>query len=167
MMVERPGTWGELTVGTTLQDPSLKHWLVIAEAVDGVGQRWLRIMSKYKEERSVPRRPADTPIVIVEASEDEAVQALVSQLGAHQILMFADDQTVTRRAVRWSMKPINTKGRGAKERIRDHIDMHHGVYVNDGWAKKTTSELVEAHQQMHSDENLHMLMPHNHEKEGS
>lgn len=162
-MVERPGTWGELTVGSTLQDPKLKHWLVIDEATDGLGQRWLRIMNRYKDARSIPRRPDETPIVIVEASEEEAVQAVISQLGAHQILMFADDLTVPRRAVRWRMDPINTKGRGAKERIRDHIDMHHSVYVNDGWAKKTTAELVQAHDEMH--ETATMLTPHHHSKE--
>lgn len=164
-MVERPGTWGELSVGALMQAPDLKHWMVVDEAIDGVGQRWLRIMSRYKECRSVPRRPDDTPVTIVEASEEEAVQLLVSQLGAHHILMFADDATVGRRAVRWRMAPINTKGRGAKERIRDHIDMHHGIYVDDGWAKKTTAELIQAHDEMHETDS--MISPHHHEKEAS
>lgn len=166
-MAERETTWAEVGPGVLLQDPNLKHWLVVDEAADGLGQRWLRIMSRWKEFRSVLRRPDPTPVVIVEASEDEAVQAVVSQLGGHHLAMFADDLTVGRRAARWVMDPINTKGRGAKERIRDHIDMHHGVYVNDGWTNKKTPELVQAHDEMHADETLTMLMPHVHKKEAS
>lgn len=163
-MVERTGTWGELTVSSIVQDEKLKHWMVMAEAVDGIGQKWLRIMSRYKEYRSVPRRPDGTPIVIVEATEEEAVQLARMELGAHHILTIADDQTTARRATLWRMDEIKTKGRGGKDRIRDHIDMHHGVYVNDGWSKKTVSELVIAHEEMHAEETLTMNMPHHHEE---
>lgn len=165
-MVERTGTWGELTVGVLTQAPDLKHWMVVGEATDGLGQRWIRIMSRWKEYRSVERRPDHEPIVIVEATEEEAIQLARMELGAHHIVMIADDQTLGRRATRWRMDPINHKGRGGKDRLRDHIDMHHGVYVNDGWSKKTVAELVQAHGEMHADETLTMSTPHHHE-EGS
>lgn len=158
-MKPRSGTWAEVKQGVVIQDPKLKHWLVTGNwRPDGT----IEIMSSTKELRWVPMRPPETPVVIMEVTEPEAIMLLGEGLGAH-VLSRANDNTLPLRAMRFRMDPINTRGSGAKERIRDHIDIHHGVYVNDNWANKATKQLVQEHEEMHSEEHMTMTIPHHHQ----
>lgn len=161
-MQPRDGIWKEVGVGVVIRDPKLKHWLVVAEAPGNLsGQRYVQIMSGTKELRSIQARPDDEPVVIMESSEPEAIMLLGATLGA-AVIRQADDETLPLRAMRFRTDPIRTAGSGGKDRLRSHIDIHHGVYVGDNWAAKKVKQLVEEHEEMHSEEHMTMTIPHHH-----
>lgn len=159
-MKAREGTWAEVEPGVVIQDPKLKHWLVTRGAL---GSPKVEIMSAQKELRVVDRRPAAEPIAIMEVSEAEAIQLATEGLPAH-LLRAENDRTLPLRAMRFRMDHVNTRGSGAKERIRSHIEMYHGVHVGDGWKDKKTAQLVAEHAEMHSAEHMTMTVPHHHEE---
>lgn len=166
-MLERETTWAEVTVGTVIQDPKLKHWLVVGEAPDAnTGAPLVQISDSRKDTMWVPRRVPEAPIVVLEAADDEALSIVQKFMPGSQVLKLANDTTLPRRALRWKVAPINGKGKGARDRIRDHIDMMHSVYVNDRWADttnpKTAKELMQAHDEMHEEATMTMSTPHHH-----
>lgn len=169
-MEARPGTWKEIGPGVVIQDPNLKHWLVIDEAPRAGepprpdGKRYLRLQGAWKKQVTIERRPDDAACTIMEASEPEAIM-LLGEMGGH-VIRHENEKTLPIRAMKFRMDPVSAKGARAKDRIRDHIDMHHGVYVNDNWAAKTAKQLYEEHEEMHSPEFLTMTTPHHHAKEG-
>lgn len=155
-----PKTWADVVPGVVIQDPRLKHWLVTRGAP---GSPKVEIMSAFKEFRVVDRRPADTPVTIMEASETEAILLLTEGMSAH-ILRHENERTLPLRAMQFTMAPIKSSGAGAKERMRDHIDIHHGVYVDDNWKAKKVGQLIAEHAEMHSEEHMTMTVPHTHEE---
>lgn len=160
----RDTTWAEVAVGHIMQDPKQRHWLVVDERPDANGYPWLLIQGKYLKRMSVPRRPAEMPVRIVVPPHDKLVEILKGSLGAH-VVTHLDERTLPFRAMRWRMEPLPRTGARAKDRIRDHIDMHHSVYVNDDWKNKKATDLWQAHEEMH--ELSEMTTPHHHGQEAS
>jgi len=143
-----------------IRDPSLKHWLVMAEAPDATGQRWLRIRGQWRYDRSI-KRPADnTPCIIMEASETEAI-LLLQDVMAASIISHENNKTLPMRAMKFRMDPIDISGRGGKERIHWHVDEFHSVYLEPSMSAKKAAE---AHAEMHATETMEMSTPHHHER---
>jgi len=177
----RPATWGEVAVGDIVQDKKDRLHAVVR--LEG-GQVWL--LSAKLEEVAMQVPPADRPVNIYVPSEREAENIAHPHLGASYLRDIEHREHMVAKALLWRMDPIPNNATA----LRDHIDMAHGVYVNDvlgrynsgveaqkgldpdkkkeGAKKKKASleELRAAHDEFHSDFHLWpQNIVHHHAKE--
>lgn len=160
-MIERPGTWAEVDVGTTLLTP--KKLPVI------VTRRWpsggIRVENRHHREILIPPKPAGHPVTILEATEEEAELLAKELLGAHRILDFETDKRIVQRN-RLFLVPAfpSGRGKGKLEQARNHVDWYHGTYVGDAVAGgfKTLVQITAAHAEMHHVEFIDH--PHTHKE---
>lgn len=161
-MIERPGTWGEVGVGTTLLSPTEKPLIVVRF------ERGWRLAEDHNHRKfRISPKPSEAPVKILECTEDEAILACEQYLGAHRILEAERERRMPERAKRWIVPPFPAKGRGALDRARDHVDWYHGTYAGQAdyaGGFKTLKEITAAHAAMH--EEMFMDMPHTHTHEG-
>jgi len=158
-MEARPATWGEVEPSMVVRDNKLKHWLILAQKTNALGERWLRLRGEWKDERSIKRPADETPTVIMEASEVEAVM-LASEGGLRgAVISHENTKTLPLRAMNLRMDPIDITGKGGKDRIHWHVDEYHTVYLEPGM---TAKKAAEAHEEMHAAESLTMTTPHHH-----
>lgn len=163
-MIERQGTWGEVTAGTSLLSPKDAPLVIVKTAPGRNGGLWYLAMDHNKRQFKISPKPSEAPVKILEMTPEEAEALVVQQLGAHRILDAERERRMAQRAKQWIVPPFPAKGRGALDRARDHVNWYHGCY--SGTAEyaggfKTLKEIAEAHAQMHEQE--FMDMPHTHE----
>lgn len=163
-MIERTGTWGEVTEGVTILSPTDLPLYVVKTAATKKGL-WYLAIDHGKREFKISPKPSDLGVKILEMTPDEAEVLVVHQLGAHRILEAERDRRMPERAKQWIVPPFPTKGRGALDHGRTHVEWYHGTYGGSAeyaGGFKTLKQIAEAHAQMH-DEHF-MDMPHTHEK---
>jgi len=159
-MIERPGTWGELEPGMLIEDKTGFAWLVT-----GRKRGWTELTSHLKRKKVLQPRPDDTPVTVLEATEEEALALAKHELGADYLLNFRRHETLERQSKRWIVPAFPTKGRQALDRARAHVEWYHGGYAGKAdyaGGFKTLKALTLAHQEMH--EQMFMDGPHSHEE---
>lgn len=164
-MIERQGTWGEVAEGTTLLSPNELPLVVVRAAPDKRGRLWYLAQDHNKREFRITPKPSQEPVRILESTEEEAEWLATNRLGAHRLLDDERDRRMEERARNWIVPPFPTKGRGALDRARNHVDWYHGAYAGDAQYAggfKTLKQIAAAHTEMHEVE--FMDMPHTHEK---
>lgn len=164
-MIERPATWGEVAEGTTLLSPKGAPLAIVKTAATKAGL-WYLAIDHNKRQFKIAPKPSSTPVTILEATEEEAELFAAAGLGAHRMLDAERERRMPQRAKQWIVPPFPTKGRGALDHARTHVEWYHGAYggpaeVSGGY--KTLKEIREAHTEMH--EKWFMDMPHTHESE--
>ncbi len=170
-------TWGELTIGHIYRDEKdFFHWVV------NDLQGWVQLKSIRTGELRPLRRPSpETPVDIYIPSEEECLILLDKELGARLLRDAEEREHSIARRLNWRVEPVAASAKA----MRDHIDMLHGVKVDDvvrKWQgteahpsdRKTKAaalaELRQAHDEMHDDHGTWpMAFPHIHtlEKETS
>lgn len=166
-MIERPGTWGEVTAGTTLLSPKGAPLAIIKTAATKAGL-WYLAIDHNKRQFKIAPKPSATPVTLLEATPEEAEWLATAELGAHRLLDAERDRRMPERAKQWIVPPLPTRGRGALDHARTHVEWYHGTYGGDAQVSggfKTLKEIREAHQQMHDE--MFMDMPHIHEGESA
>lgn len=166
-MIEKPGTWGEVGEGTTLLSPTELPLVIIRTAPDKSGRLWYLAQDHGKREFKIAPKPSDAPVTILECTEQEAINVATLGLGAHRILEAEREGRMEQRAKRWIVPPFPSRGRGALDHARTHVEWYHGCYAGDAAVSggfKTLKEIAAAHAQMHEDN--FMDMPHTHENKG-
>lgn len=158
-MIERPGTWGEVTEGTTLLSPT-EAPLVIVKTKPGKSGVWYLAKDHTGREIPISPKPSDLAVTILEATPEEAELAAANGLGAVRMLDLEREQRMPERAKRWVVPPFPRKGRGALEKAKDHLNWHHGTYTTD---IRTLKQATEAHEEMHRDS--FMDKPHTHKED--
>lgn len=162
-MIERIGTWAEVDIGTTLLTRTGLPVIVV-----GKERGWIRIEDRNHHKTSVPPKPADDPVTILEMTEAEALDEVRLQLGAYRYLDFETEARMEKRAPQWLVPPFPRKGQpNALADARNHVDWYHGTYAGDAQAYggfKTLTQITAAHEEMH--ESAFMDRPHQHREEG-
>lgn len=162
-MIEKPGTWGQVTEGTTLLSPTELPLLIVRTAPDRKGRIWYQAIDHNKAKYKISPKPSEAPVTLLECTEQEAINVAVHGLGAHRILEAERDRRTEERAKRWLVPPLPTKGRGALDHARTHLDWYHGTYSGSAdyaGGFKTLKQITEAHTEMH--EEHFMDRPHTH-----
>lgn len=165
-MIERPATWGEVEVGTTILSPTELPLLITKTAPTNKGL-WYLAVDHGKREFKISPKPSDLPVTILEASEIEATLLVKEKLNAVLLLSMEREHRMPERAKRWAVPPLASRGRGALDHARTHIEWYHGAYGGSAeyaGGFKTLKQIREAHNQMH--EEHFMDMPHTHEAQG-
>lgn len=163
-MIERPGTWGEVTAGTTLLSPSEAPLVIIKTQVSPkTGKTWYLAKNANGREMTIKPKPSDTPVTLLEVTPEEAELVAVGGLRASHLLDLERESRMVERAKKWIVPAFPTKGRGALDRAKDHISWYHGTYTTD--AARTLKQAIEAHKEMHDPEavgGVFMDKPHTH-----
>lgn len=168
-MIERPGTWGEVTAGTTLLSPTKLPLLIARTAPDKKGKLWYLAKDHNSREFRISPKLSDEPVTILECTEDEAEDVARELLGATHLLHLEREARMADRSKQWIVPPLPMKGRGALDRARDHLSWYHGTYSGPADAYggfKTLKQIAAAHEEMHDETavgGLFMDMPHSHE----
>ena len=158
-MKERPGTWGEVSEGTTLLSPTQLPLVIVKTARTKAGL-WYLAHDHNGDERRIAPKPSDQAVTILECTPEEAEMAAVHGLGAERILDFEHQARMPERSKRWIVPDFPSKGRGALDMGREHLRWYHGVHDP---ALKTLKQMAAAHAEMHG-EPLMMDMPHTHQQ---
>lgn len=158
-MIERPGTWSEVGVGTTLLTKTELPLLVVRTADTKKG-RWYLAHDHHRREIRITPKPSDGAVTILECTPEEAELIAVHGLRAEHIVQNEREARMPERAKRWVVPPFPVKSRGALNRAKDHIAWYHGTYTTD---INTLKQATEAHAEMHA-ENF-MDRPHTHKED--
>lgn len=169
-MIEVPGTWGKVDVGTTLLSKT-GNPLVVVEMKNGFYLLSDHTGHKYAVK---PKEP-DAPVTLLEATPEEAELAAVHGLGAERLLDFEREKRMESRSKQWIVPAFpqavvrGRKNRFALDQARDHLQHYHGTYAgtaeNGGF--KTLKQITAAHDEMHDPEavgGVFMDLPHTHEE---
>lgn len=166
-----PTTWGDVEIGNIVIDQKDRmHYVQKADS------GWVQLKAVRTGEVAAVKRPLYTTAVrIYEPSEEECFAILNTELGAKFLMKDIEDRehTIARRLV-WRMDPMK---RDAKH-LRDHLDMIHGVNVDDvlrkhdgtkvnpasrATKKAKLDELAELHDLVHDDPHAWpQSFPHHH-----
>lgn len=160
-MIEKPGTWGEVTAGTTLLSPNEAPLLIIrAEPSPKTGKIWYLARDAHAREITIKPKPSDLPVTLLECTPEEAELVAIHGLEARHIIDLERDRRMVERNKRWLVPPFPIKGRGALDRAKDHISWYHGTYTTD---IRTLKQATEAHAEMHIEPVL-IDRPHTHKE---
>lgn len=163
-MIEIQGTWGQVEVGTTMLTKTGLPVVVIRKEPDAKGRFWYLLHDCNKHKMRVTPKPPDRPVTLLECTPEEAEQYAKMGLGAERILDFEKEARMEERAKQWLVPPVPTKGTGALNKVRDHIQWYHGTYAgsaeNGGF--KSLKQILAAHEEMH--EAVFMDRPHTHKE---
>lgn len=160
-MIERPGTWGEVTAGTSLLTPN-EMPIVIVRTAETKGGTWYLAHDHQRREIRISPKPSDLAVTLLECTPEEAELVAKEILGAERIIEAERETRMPERAKRWKVPPFPTKGRGALVKAKDHLSWYHGTYTTD---IRTLKQATEAHAEMHDPEaigGVFMDMPHTH-----
>lgn len=162
-MIERTGTWSEVTEGTTILSPTEAPLVIVKTAVSPKsGKLWYLARDHNKREFNIEPKPSDLAVRILEVTPEEAELVAIGGLGAERLLDFEREARMEERAKKWIVPAFPKKGRGTLDRAKDHLSWYHGVYTTD---IRTLKQATEAHAEMHDPESiggLLMDMPHTH-----
>jgi hypothetical protein len=164
-MIEKQGTWGEVTEGTTLLSPSAAPLVIVRTAPGKKGGLWYLARDHNKREFRIAPKPLTEPVTILETTPEEAELVAVHGLGAERLLDLERERRMPERSQQWKVPPFPKKGRGALDRAKDHLSWYHGTYTTD---IRTLKQANEAHAEMHDPEavgGLFMDMPHTHKED--
>lgn len=163
-MIEVPGTWADVTAGTTLLSPTGNPLLIIRTEVDAKGRTWYQSHDHTKHKATIRPKPSDAPVTLLECTPEEAELAAIHGLGAERIIDFERDARIEQRSRQWVVPPLATTGRTALDKARDHVGWYHGTYSgsaeNGGF--KTLKQILAAHAEMH--EQQFTDKPHTHKE---
>lgn len=165
-----PSTWGEVTVGNVVQDKRARLHTVLNDAAG-----WVQLKAvRAGEIVAVRRPPPETPVNIYVPSEDECLVLLREDLGARLLFDIEERERSIAKALNWRVEPVANRAQA----LRDHLDMLHGINVDDVLRKHTGTkvnpapkgqkaaslkELRDLHDEAHSDFDLWpMAFPHIH-----
>jgi len=164
-VIERPGTWEEVTVGTVVLSPTKEPLLVIA----GPRRGYFRLKDRGGHQATTGPHPRDRKVTILEATPEEAEFIARHELGAELLVDHEREKRMAERAKRWIVPAFPVKGkRDALTIARDHLNFYHGTYAgsNENGGFKTLVQITRAHEEMHDPDavgGLFMDLPHTHE----
>lgn len=162
-MIEKPGTWGEVTAGTTLLSPTEAPLVIVkAEPSQKTGKVWYRAADAHGHQFTIKPKPSDLPVTLLEVTPEEAELVALGGLQARHLIDLEREARMPERAKRWNVPPFPSKGRGALDRAKDHLSWYHGTYTTD---IRTLKQAAEAHSEMHDPEavgGVFMDRPHTH-----
>lgn len=167
-MIERLGTWEEVTVGTVVLSPTKEPLLVIKGPVRG----YFRLKDRGGHEATTGPHPRDRKVMVLEATPEEAAFVAQTKLGAEILVDQEREKRMAERAKRWIVPAFPAKGqRDALTRARDHVTFYHGTYAgsNENGGFKTLVQITKAHEEMHDPDavgGLFMDLPHTHRGSG-
>lgn len=164
-MIQRSGTWGEVAEGSVILSPKDLPLLVVKTAATKKGL-WYLAVDHGKREFRIPPKPSDLPVNILEATPEEAELLVTTQLGGVRLLDRERELRMAERAKQWIVPPLASKGRGALEHARTHVEWYHGTYggsADYAGGFKTLKQIREAHDQMHAE--VFMDLPHTHKED--
>lgn len=167
-MIQRPGTWGEVEAGVTLLSPTEAPLAILKTAPGKNGALWYLAVDHNGREFKIAPKPSEEPVTILECTPEEAELYARLELKASHVLDIEQQRRMPERAKRWIVPPFPSRGRGALDHARTHIEWYHGAYggsADYAGGFKTLKEIRAAHAQMH-EENF-MDMPHTHEDGGN
>lgn len=165
-MIEKPATWGEVAVGTTILSPTAAPLVIVRTAESPkTGKVWYLAHDHGKREFNIAPKPSDAPVTILEATAEEAEWVAINELGAERLLDNEREARMEERAKQWLVPPFPTKGRGALDKAKDHLSWYHGCYTTD--IARTLKQAAEEHAKMHDPDEIggvFMDMPHTHKE---
>lgn len=175
----QPSTWGEVGLGSVVQDKN--GHLHTVTYID-----WEVVHLAPAHGRGEPvemRRPRyDREVQVYVPSEQEALNLLHSELGARVLRDIEEREATIRRALSWKLEPCEPN----PQALRDHMDMVHGQTrhtdtllsrynpstkptTREGRAalkekrKQILQEMLDMHVEMHQDPHIWpMAFPHTH-----
>lgn len=164
-MIERPGTWGEVTNGTTLLSPTQAPLVISNTAVSPkTGRLWYQATNANGRTFTIQPKDPATPVVLLEMTPEEGVLIAKGGLNAHHLIDMEREARMAERAKRWKVPAVPTKGKGALNRIKDHLSWYHGTYTTD---IRTLRQALDAHTEMHDEGaigGVFMDKPHTHKE---
>lgn len=165
-----PSTWGEVGIGNIVRDKRGRLHTIVNDAAG-----WVQLKSVRVGEVVAVRRPApETPVDIYVPSEEECLVLLREDLGARMLFDIEERERSIAKALTWRVEPVANRAQA----LRDHLDMLHGINVDDvlrknkgteanpapkGQRAAALKELRDLHDEAHSDHDLWpMAFPHVH-----
>ncbi len=157
-----PTTWGAIELGHIVQDQKGHLHTVI----DDSSESTVTLRSAHPAKDVVMRRPAaDRAVNIYVPSEEEALQLLSDILGTRVLLEIEEREHSIARALTMRLEPVPNKANF----LQNHLDMLHGINVDDVLRKHrgteanpaskktradTLAELRNLHDEAHADPDL-------------
>jgi hypothetical protein len=138
----RQGTWGELKVGTTIQDKGGVQWLIAARDASG----GYRIESEGGHHAVLKPKNRDYPMTIVEPTTQQAIDLVREGLGG-TAEAYQDEPGGGLYVGPFTTAPAKQAKRRLEE-AQSHMFLLHGIYTGD---VKDYAGQVEAHEASHGD----------------
>lgn len=161
--------WGDLYVGATLWNPTMRCWVVLVDTRNG----WWLSRALNGASLSLPPMHPDTEVFVTEATEPEAIATVESLLGGERINLYdAAEANRVAQAIavgvsHFTSNAMPRKGPGAADAVASHLKIMHSTYTADvkrGPGVTRIGSLHECHDLDHSDPPRRGIVPHIHRK---